>query len=109
MDKERLMWPDIAKGFAIFFVVLLHTGDGIINAGLKEPSWWRWVYNAGYTFMVPLFFFISGMFCEQSRKSLNQRFITIGKNIFYPYVLWSIIQFFLIYMSGVHYCPVKFS
>ncbi len=61
MDKERLMWPDIAKGFAIFFVVLLHTGDGIINAGLKEPSWWRWVYNAGYTFMVPLFFLNIGL------------------------------------------------
>lgn len=52
MEKKRLYYIDIAKGIAIFLVVLGHTYRGNI------------VQNWLYSFHMPLFFFISGWLYE---------------------------------------------
>ncbi len=58
-EKERLAWPDLARGFAVFLVALGHsplTGDAL--------KYWI------YTFHMPLFFFISGYFAVRKEDSV---------------------------------------
>lgn len=49
--KERLSWPDLAKGIGIFLMTLGHSA-------LVDRDVVAWIY----TFHMPLFFFISGYF-----------------------------------------------
>ncbi|MDR1564700.1 MAG: acyltransferase family protein [Oscillospiraceae bacterium] len=52
MQKERLAWIDIARGFGICLIVLGH---------VNQYCGPRIVYNYIYSFHVPLFFLISGL------------------------------------------------
>lgn len=48
MNRKRIEWIDMAKGYGIILVILAHTG---VNPRLNH-----WIY----TFHLPLFFFLSG-------------------------------------------------
>ncbi|HWA00786.1 MAG TPA: acyltransferase [Caulobacterales bacterium] len=90
----RVHWPDVARGVGIVLVVLGHTIAGLLNAGVMEHSAGpHWVYYAIYTFHMPLFFVLSGIFLADGAKRGAEDFWT-GKawTIIYPYVLWSLTQ-----------------
>ena len=61
-SRPRIAWLDSLKGFAIICVVLGHVFDGYLNAGAfpeyrcVEYS----IFQAIYTFHMPLFFLVSG-------------------------------------------------
>ncbi len=90
----RLEWADYAKGIGIFLVVLGHSLQGLTKSHILPEMPWstgleRWIYS----FHMPFFFFLSGLFIERSlRKPLKQlwwdKFLLLG----YPYLLWSLIQ-----------------
>lgn len=91
----KIEWIDRAKGIGIFFVVLGHALRGLNNASLFEGTSFKVVDYMIYTFHMPLFFFLSGIFFI---KSLEKRgFYTFINNkfssLFYLYLLWSLIQF----------------
>lgn len=94
MIKNRYAWVDIAKGFGIFLVVLAHTYRGVTAAGIKGLPILEIIDSIIYTFHMPLFFFVSGLFFI---SSLNKRSGTdflknkIG-TIAYPYLLWGTLQ-----------------
>lgn len=95
---ERQNWADYAKGIAIFLVVLCHTVNGTINAGLTQANtWWSYCSDLFYIFMVPVFFFLAGYFAEGSkaRRGLRKFLIGLLNTIAYPYFLWSIVQILL--------------
>jgi fucose 4-O-acetylase-like acetyltransferase len=89
----RLDWVDHAKGLGILLVVYGHVQRGVVNAGLGEGPLLAWVDYAIYTFHMPLFFLLSGLFLGRSMERgagsfLKTRLVTLA----YPYVLWSLIQ-----------------
>ncbi|HXS38523.1 MAG TPA: acyltransferase family protein [Flavipsychrobacter sp.] len=104
LQKSRLQWVDYLKGIAILLVVYRHVLIGITRAGLFIPAY---LVNANmifYSFRMPLFFILSGIFLSGSlsRRSLKQFVFIKFENLFYPYLVWVFIQITLqIFLS--HY------
>ena len=93
--KERINWLDYAKGVGIILVVYGHAMRGIHDAGLPlSASVYSYSDALVYSFHMPLFFFISGMFFVSSFVSRGANYFLINKAkvILYPYLVWSIFQ-----------------
>jgi fucose 4-O-acetylase-like acetyltransferase len=92
-DRVRIAWADTARGFAIILVVYEHVVRGLVTSGVMTwtPAT-RFVDTWIYTFHMPVFFFVSGLFVSGSAKR-NWRTFTADKlrTIAYPYFVWSII------------------
>ncbi|HCQ7773822.1 TPA: acyltransferase family protein, partial [Enterobacter kobei] len=89
--NSRLEWIDSLKAIAIFWIYLGHFGD---NA--------KQLYPFVFSFHVPLFFFISGIFVKQcaSLSDLSNIATKSFKRILIPYFAFSIIS--LIFFSLYH-------
>jgi fucose 4-O-acetylase-like acetyltransferase len=94
MNSNRWLWADVAKGLAILLVIINHTGEGIYNAGIaRRTTSWMHFHDICYTFMVPVFFVLSGSFSQMSQKhTMRIRVRQLASGLIYPYALWSIIQ-----------------
>lgn len=92
---RRILWPDYAKGIGIFWVVVGHTLRGLEGSGIiKDDATFLFIDHWIYSFHMPLFFFVSGVFAVQSvRKPWFAFAVGKFKTIAYPYFVWSIIQF----------------
>lgn len=103
MEKNtRLNWIDYARGIAIILVVYRHFFEGLKRtpalkaAGVNVESHWL-LEQANiffYSFRMPLFFIVSGVFVGASlaKRGLNAFVGTKAKTILYPYFLWGVIQ-----------------
>lgn len=98
----RVGWIDVARGVGIILVVAGHAAGGIIDGpGGQSMPWLRYAFLALYTFHMPVFFFLAGLFVVERLERGTPTFLkTVVVTIVYPYFLWSIIQFSLIYASG---------
>lgn len=85
--KDRLIWADQAKGFGIFLVLYAH----------NNPFLESYIYS----FHMPLFFFIGGMF--HPSKTSFQTVLKRAKSILIPYFVWSFILFVFWFFLGRHY------
>ncbi len=97
MVSLRVSWIDTAKGLGIFLVVIGHVLQGLTKAGLQTPAAaFQFIDSFLYSFHMPLFFFLSGLFIDYSlKKGLGTYLAGKLAIIAYPYVLWSLIQAFL--------------
>ncbi len=99
-SPARLSSADIAKGIAIVLMVYGHTAQG----GMHR-HWWSAAAphvassidfaNAFiYSFHMPVFFFIAGLFIQRSLDRRGPAAFTLEKikTILYPYLLWGLIQ-----------------
>src|SRR5947208_16409685 len=92
---SRVAWVDVAKGIGIVLVVYGHVSGGLVDAGIQPRNS---VANAAsaliYTFHMPLFFFLSGIWLARTSAKPFSQFARqrIG-TLVYPYFLWSSIQF----------------
>jgi fucose 4-O-acetylase-like acetyltransferase len=89
----RRDWVDLAKGIGILFVVFGHVWRGLREASipLAEDAYVH-VDAAIYSFHMPLFFFLSGLFIERSAKKPWRFFLADkARSLAYPYVVWSLI------------------
>lgn len=92
--KQRVQWVDYAKGIGIFLVVFGHTLRGLVNSSILETSTIvvsidQWIYS----FHMPLFFYLSGLFIERSASKPLRKFVVSKlKVIAYPYLVWSVLQ-----------------
>ena len=98
----RLDWVDISKGIGILLVVYGHATGGLILArllpgdGVAAAS-----FYAIYTFHMPLFFFLSGVFVPVRIARDGRGFLTkLPKTIVYPYLLWSIVQVTILHVAA---------
>jgi len=99
---NRVTWVDLARGVGIVLVVIGHAAGGIIDSPLgAQAGLLRWVFLTIYTFHMPLFFFLAGLFVAERLKSAPQKFIagTFTK-IARAYFTWAAIQFTVIYLMG---------
>jgi fucose 4-O-acetylase-like acetyltransferase len=84
---------DIVKGFAIFLVVYEHTGQGMASRG-----WWttpsRDFSNVFvYSFHMPAFFFLAGLFVAGSIKRRGAKDFVLDKmqTLLYLYLAWAVL------------------
>lgn len=91
---ERLDWVDTARGIGIILVVYGHALRGHVTSGAFEPGWHADVQDAViYSFHMPLFFFLAGLFVQRSLTKgagvfLREKAVTLV----YPYILWSVVS-----------------
>ena len=93
--ENRDLWVDHAKALGIVLVVYGHVLRGLHSAGITMPEvFYRLSDSIVYSFHMPLFFFLAGLFFQQSFAAKGARGLVFGKldSIFYPYVLWSLLQ-----------------
>src|SRR5882724_835715 len=94
LEKSRMAWVDYLRGIAIILVVYRHALIGIQRGNIPVP---QALVNANmifYSFRMPLFFIISGIFISGSiaRRPLKKLIYTKFENLLYPYLIWAFIQ-----------------
>ena len=101
-SADRLLWLDVAKGIGIVFVVIGHALGGLIDSRLGMGlDRFRETFFIIYTFHMPLFFMLSGLTVARRVEAKPEAFrSSIAIDIVWPYFLWSIIQFTIIYQLG---------
>ena len=96
MMPVRETWIDYARGIAIILVLYRHVFEGIKNAGIAvEQYLFIEHFNIMFfSFRMPLFFIVSGIFVESSlnKRGLTGFVSTKVKTILYPFFLWGILQ-----------------
>ncbi len=95
MNTARTDWVDYAKSIGIILVVYGHLLSSGYHAGLSIPKhFFELSDSIIYTFHMPLFFLLAGLFAEGSLQKRGARKYLIDKllRIAYPYFLWSILQ-----------------
>jgi fucose 4-O-acetylase-like acetyltransferase len=99
---NRVVWPDAARGVGIILVVIGHALGGLIDSPLASDRIdFRNVFFAIYTFHMPLFFMLSGLFVEARVERGGGSFLkSLLPTIVWPYVLWSVVQYSVIYLLG---------
>ena len=96
--QNRDHWVDYAKGIGILLVVYGHVSRGAYNAGIAiDASIFKLIDSIIYSFHMPLFFLLSGIFFIPSLNKYGRRCLIFDKidSVFYPYVLWSLLQGFI--------------
>lgn len=105
VEQKHYDWIDYAKGIGIILVVYGHVARGVFNAGMiSDEHLFRLIDSVIYSFHMPLFFFLSGLFFVGSIKRRGEGGLIINKvdTIIYPYLIWSLIQGGLEYkLSGL--------
>lgn len=97
----RLGWIDVARGAGILLVVIGHVVIGLVDAGLADRDGALARMNAVvYTFHMPLFFFLAGLFMPQTvARGSAAVWRGLATRIAWPYLLWSTLQ--LLVMAAV--------
>ncbi|HAQ24881.1 MAG TPA: acyltransferase, partial [Pseudomonas sp.] len=96
--QERNAWVDYAKAIGIILVVYGHVARGVFNAGLPMgEELYVLVDSIIYSFHMPLFFFLSGLFFYDSLVKRGTGGLIVNKvdTIVYPFIVWSLLQGFL--------------
>lgn len=93
--RERQSWPDLAKGVGIILVVYGHVARGLMKAGILPAEGWPLLVDSWiYSFHMPLFFFLAGLFFLDSLGRQKPLGFLGGRidSLVYPYVIWSLLQ-----------------
>ncbi len=94
LQKKRMAWVDYLRGIAIILVVYRHVLIGIERSGIFIPEILVQANMIFFSFRMPLFFILSGLFISSSlvkrglQKLVSQKF----ENLLYPYLIWAILQ-----------------
>ena len=98
----RAEWVDVAKGMGILLVVIGHAIGGLLSARLfVQSSGWAAAFYLIYTFHMPLFFLLAGLFVQQRVAGDAGGFVRSAfTRIAWPYLLWSVIQLLVIDALG---------
>lgn len=95
MINHRTHWIDNAKALGIILVVYGHVARGLFSADIDTPTpFYQVIDQVIYSFHMPLFFFLSGLFFIQTMEQKGAGKLVLGKvdTLLYPYVIWSLIQ-----------------
>ncbi len=92
---SRSLWVDYAKAIGIILVVYGHVARGVHSAGLSiDEGIYRMVDAVIYSFHMPLFFFLSGVFFLSSLQKHGVPGTLAAKlrTVAWPYLVWSVVQ-----------------
>lgn len=114
LQKSRWPWVDYLKGIAIVLVVYRHVLIGIQRSvaaaqaqGANIPDVPAWLEKANmifFSFRMPLFFILSGIFISGSlaKRTLRQVIAIKFENLLYPYFVWVFLQVTLQILIGAN-------
>jgi fucose 4-O-acetylase-like acetyltransferase len=114
LEKDRLAWVDYLKGIAIVLVVYRHVLIGIQRSvataqshGARIPDVPGYLEKANmifFSFRMPLFFILSGIFIGGSlaKRTLKQVIGIKFENLLYPYFIWVFLQVTLQIILGAN-------
>lgn len=88
-SNSRILWPDVLKSLAVFLVILGHVSSTYDSRGYSSP-FALWIYS----FHMPLFMMLSGMFFKYSLKKDFKTLLT-DKSwlLLLPLLCWGITNF----------------
>lgn len=94
LQKSRFQWVDYLKGIAIILVVYRHVLIGLERSGLDIPATLTRANMIFYSFRMPLFFILSGIFISSSlaKRTIKQFVFIKFENLLYPYLIWTFLQ-----------------
>jgi len=95
MAGNRIVWVDYAKAIAIVLIVASHIQHQIMKMGLcAETEAYQFIDALLYSFHVPLFFFLSGLFFRGALLKRGLKLFALSKlrTILYPFIVWSLLQ-----------------
>jgi len=94
LQRNRYRWVDYLRGVVILLVVYHHTYIGIQRSGISVPQSIADANMVFYSFRMPLFFIISGVFTSRSllKQSVKSLVWVKYDKIFYPYLVWAFLQ-----------------
>jgi len=104
LKRRRMEWVDYLRGIAILLIVYRHVLIGIQRGNIAVPQILVDANMVFYSFRMPLFFILSGIFISQSlaKKGVEKLIGIKFEKLFYPYLIWASIQITLqIALSGV--------
>ncbi|WP_299733795.1 acyltransferase [uncultured Tateyamaria sp.] len=86
----RLEWVDVLRGAAILLVVIGHSWRGLFGADLLDEATFSGLDRGIYSFHMPLFFMISGLFYMRGLSAAPGVFVTTKlMRLLYPILLWT--------------------
>jgi fucose 4-O-acetylase-like acetyltransferase len=90
---KRSNLVDIVKGIAIILVTMGHTAQGMVHRGWWDNPSASFFRALIYSFHMPAFFFVAGLFLQGSIERRGKRDFTVekAKSILYPYLLFTVI------------------
>ncbi len=90
----RVGWIDAIKGIGILLVVLGHVIKGLETSGiLRRTPFVAFLDEWIYSFHMPLFFFVAGLFLANRAKRGSRTYLVgLLATLVYPYFVWSILQ-----------------
>jgi len=94
LQEKRLHWVDYLRGLAIILIVYRHVLIGIQRAHIEVANYLVQANMVFYSFRMPLFFILSGIFISKSLKKNSPGKLAGIKfeNLVYPYLIWTFIQ-----------------
>jgi fucose 4-O-acetylase-like acetyltransferase len=91
----RTLWVDYTKAIGIILVVYGHVSRGLYNAQIPmNENLFKLIDTIIYSFHMPLFFFLSGLFFVSSLRKRGLKGLIANKldSILYLYIIWSVLQ-----------------
>src|SRR5690348_4345046 len=91
LQQKRLEWVDYLRGIAIILVVYRHVFYGLQRGNIEVPLSLVEANMLFYSFRMPLFFILSGIFISRTlaksgvKKVVNTKF----EQLLYPYIIWA--------------------
>lgn len=94
LKKNRWPWVDYLRGIAILLVVYRHALLGIERSGITIPETLSNANMIFYSFRMPLFFILSGIFINSSlaKRTIGRIAFLKFENLLYPYFIWATFQ-----------------
>lgn len=114
LSTSRYPWIDYVRGICIILVVYRHVFEGLATVGEGSVSYpvLKYTNIFFFSFRMPLFFIVSGMFLTLSlaRKGFKNYLTKRFDTIFYPLLIWGSIHISLqlLFAKYVHADRVAF-
>lgn len=87
---KRIIWIDTLKGLAILLVIMGHVCQ------MRFPVSGKWLANIIYSFHMPLFLFLSGLFARKAVEAADKRQVKSfekqkTKQLLVPFIIWMVL------------------
>lgn len=90
-SRSRILSPDILKAFVVFLVILGHISSTYDSRGYSSPVA-LWIYS----FHMPLFMMLSGIFFQYSlKKDFKTLLIDKSRHLLLPLLCWGMTNFII--------------
>lgn len=95
IDRDRIIWVDILRFIAIFFVISIHCSDpfNVSTEARANPefNFWGSVYGSFLRACVPLFVMLTGLLLLPVKQAIGDFYKKRLLRIAIPFLLWSVL------------------